>query len=244
MEVIYPWLRDLNKIEGIADEWVGLICLLASVFCGAFVGIERERREKPAGLRTVMLITVGSTIFTLVSLMLAKSKPTADPARLASQIVPGIGFLGAGAIIYARGHVVGLTTGATIWACAAVGVTIGSGHVAAGFVFTAVIFLTLTVLQRAEVILGGRCERLRFTVRYRSDRGKAWVRLQHVLDRYNIDDVAVRQGEVTEEATGEERVVEINICTAHRSHRAVLKDIVDDADVVAIECEPALCRAS
>ncbi len=240
MDGLYPWFHDLNKIDRLPEAVVGLICLLSSVFCGAFIGLERQRREKPAGLRTVILITLGSTIFTLVSLMLARSKPIADPARLASQIVPGIGFLGAGAIIYARGHLIGLTTGATIWACAAVGVTIGSGYVAAGVFFTVVIFLTLTVLQKVEILLGGRCEHATFTVRYRPNCGKTWVRLQHVLDRFNLEDVAVRHVS----ASGEERTVEIDVCTVHRSHRGILKEIVDDDEVVGIECRPALCRTA
>jgi putative Mg2+ transporter-C (MgtC) family protein len=239
MVAIYPWLGDLNHVEGLGRESVGLICLAASVVCGGFIGVERERREKPAGLRTVILITVGSTIFTLVSLMLGEKKATADPARLASQIVPGIGFLGAGAIIYARGAVLGMTTGATIWACAAIGVTIGSGFVAAGVAFTMIVFLTLTVLQRFEHFLDGRCRLAAFAVSFRPARGKTWVHLQSIFDRFGIPEqrVARRSGSPADD----EQVVEITVCTSHRSHRAVLKEIADCAEVAAIEASARTC---
>lgn len=240
MDAIYHWLGDLNKIEGLSRELIGVISIVVAIVCGGFVGIERERRDKPAGLRTVILITVGSTIFTLVSLMLASSKPMADPARLASQIVPGIGFLGAGAIIYARGAVVGLTTGATIWSCAAVGVTIGSGYVAAGIVFTAVIFLTLTLMHRVEHAIEGRCAHEGFVVTFEPDRGKTWLQIQHTLDRYHVEDEHVQRPDRGEE---QESVV-VHVCTAHRNHRAVLKEIADLGGVVAIEALSEPCTVS
>jgi len=231
MDGILPWLGDLHRVDGLAQEWRGLICVFLSVVCGAFVGYERERRDKPAGLRTVVLITVGSTIFTMMSFLVAENKPTADPARIAAQIVPGIGFLGAGAIIYARGTVLGLTTGATIWSCAAVGVTIGSGYVAAGFVFTTVIFLTLTLLHRVEHLVGGRCRFVAHRIWFRSERGKTWVQIRHVLDRFWIPD-----GRVAYSPTADvEQCVDVTVCVHHRGHRVVLKEFVDIPEVVGIE---------
>lgn len=232
MAQLYPWLGDLYNVVP-QKEWIGLICIFTSAFCGAFIGVERERRDKPAGLRTLVLIAVGSTIFTMVSLLLATQKPMADPARLAAQIIPGIGFLGAGAIIQSRGTVVGLTTGATIWAVAAVGVTIGSGYVAAGLCFTMVIFLTLTVLQRLEHLVVGRCRLERTTVLYHPDSGKTQLRIQAILDRHEIPDhhiLALRR-------EGEQRILEIEVCAAHREHRAVLQELADVPQVLALESE-------
>lgn len=230
MERIYPWLGDLNEL-GLGREWVGLICILASVFCGAIVGLERERRDKPAGLRTLILIALGSTIYTMVSLLLASTKPMSDPARLASQILPGIGFLGAGAIIQARGTVVGLTTGATIWAVAAVGVTIGSGHVAAGVVFSLVILLTLTTLQGLEWVVTGRCRRHRTTVVYQPESGKTRPRLQEVFDRYRVQERLVRHTE----QTPDKGVVEAIVCLHHREHRAILKELAEIPQVLSLD---------
>lgn len=112
------------------EMWVKLALAVA---CGAAVGLEREWSDKPAGLRTNMLITIGSTVITMTSIHLALgyAEPgtnIADPGRIAAQIVSGVGFLGAGTIIQARGAVHGLTTAATIWVMAGIGIAIGSGY--------------------------------------------------------------------------------------------------------------------
>ena len=224
-----PWLGDLHAV-GLPREVVGLIRIVSSVFCGAIVGIERERRDKPAGLRTVILISVGSTIFTMVSLLLASLKVSADPARLAAQILPGIGFLGAGAIIHARGTVLGLTTGATIWTVAAVGVTIGAGYVAAGICFTLLIFFTLDILHRIDWVLTGRCRLQPTTVIYRTDGGKTLPRLQEILDRFRVPDANVVRGRKDGEHT-----LTVSLCTSHRHHRVVYKEIAEVPEVVAID---------
>jgi putative Mg2+ transporter-C (MgtC) family protein len=123
------------------------------VVCGGIVGLERERSAKPAGLRTNILICVGSAILMDLSIRLGVSADGArvgDPARLAAQVVSGIGFLGAGTIVQARGVVVGLTTAATMWVVMAVGLTIGAGHWIEALGATVLVTLVLTVLGRAE----------------------------------------------------------------------------------------------
>ena len=108
-----------------------LRCAIASL-CGVFVGMERAYRAKPAGVRTHMLISLGSCLFMGVSLVVAKEArllgyTTPDPARIAAQVVTGIGFLGAGAIIRNRGFVKGMTSAATIWCMSAIGLAAGAG---------------------------------------------------------------------------------------------------------------------
>ncbi|MDX1661732.1 MAG: MgtC/SapB family protein [Gemmatimonadota bacterium] len=126
-----------------------------AVACGAAVGFERELSDKPAGLRTNMLITIGSTVITMSSIYLAltyseEQVNIGDPGRIAAQIVSGIGFLGAGTIIQARGAVHGLTTAATIWVMAGIGIAIGSGYYAPAIAGTAVLIGVLVVLGRVE----------------------------------------------------------------------------------------------
>jgi putative Mg2+ transporter-C (MgtC) family protein len=234
------WTGDINAIPGIGREAAGLISVGASILCGALVGLERERRDKPAGLRTLMLICLGSTIYTLVSLLLASRREMADPARLAAQILPGIGFLGAGAIIRARGTVVGLTTGATIWAVAAVGVTIGAGYVAAGLVFTSLVLITLTTAQRMEWIITGRCSHGVATVTYRPEHGKTWPRLQSILDDYRTPTAGIVHGQATEDQS----TFRTRVCMVHREHRSVLRDIADVPKVLGIEVDPEPPRRS
>ncbi len=233
MEELSRWIGDVNTIPGLGREVIGLICVVAAAICGAIVGLERESRDKPAGLRTLILICLGSTIFTLVSLYLATQKQMADPARLASQIIPGIGFLGAGAIIRARGTVVGLTTGATIWAVAAVGVTIGAGYVVAGMVFTMLILVVLTVAQRLEWLITGRCVRRDTTVVYHSDHGKTWPRLQTIFDDYRIPAGNLTHGRRDEG----QKTLRTRLCTAHREHRSILRDLADVPEVLSIDVE-------
>ena len=126
------------------DLIVTLRLLLAAVL-GAAIGFQRERAGKPAGLRTHMLICIGATLFTLVGIF-AFSSPV-DPSRLAAGVVSGIGFLGAGAIIFrsSDGYISGLTTAASIWAVAGIGVAVGAGLYVAAAVTTAIILIILFI---------------------------------------------------------------------------------------------------
>ena len=128
--------------------------LLAAVLGGA-LGFERELRQKSAGLRTNMLIAIGSALFTLMSYELADATG-ADPGRVAAQIVTGIGFLGAGAIIRRDGDIHGLTTAATIWVNAAVGVAAGGGEFHLALIATAVTLGVLLLLHPLESIIDRR----------------------------------------------------------------------------------------
>src|SRR5690242_8660028 len=102
-----------------------LLQLGLATVCGGWIGLERELSGKPAGLRTNILICVGATLFT--SLSVALSLGRGDPARIAAQILPGVGFIGAGTILHTRGSVSGLTSAATIWVVAAIGMALGGG---------------------------------------------------------------------------------------------------------------------
>lgn len=128
--------------------------LLLALALGAAVGIERELRGKPAGLRTVILIAVGAELFTEASLVAASfavhDLVRADPARIAAQIVSGVGFLGAGTILVHRGNVVGLTTAASLWVAAAIGMTVGLRAYVVAVGGTVLVMLTLTALGWIE----------------------------------------------------------------------------------------------
>jgi putative Mg2+ transporter-C (MgtC) family protein len=127
------------------DLTMAVRLLLAAVL-GGVIGFQRERAGKPAGLRTHMLICIGSTLFTLVGIF-AFSGGTADPLRVAAGVVSGIGFLGAGAIIFrsSDGYIAGLTTAATIWAVAGIGMAVGAGLYLAAAVATAIILIILFI---------------------------------------------------------------------------------------------------
>ena len=133
-----------------------LVKLLVAAALGAVVGAEREVSGKPAGLRTTILICVGSALFTHLSVSIGEigkattGQPYGDVTRIAAQIVAGIGFLGAGAILHAGGSVLGLTTAATIWAVAAIGMAAGAGEFMEAASATALVTLVLVALRPAE----------------------------------------------------------------------------------------------
>ena len=119
-----------------------ILRLLLAAALGAIIGYQRERADKPAGLRTHILICEGSALFTVASLY--GFGAVADPARVAAGIVAGIGFLGAGAIIHREGGLVGgLTTAATIWAVAAIGLAAGAGLYLVSAVTTVIVLIVL-----------------------------------------------------------------------------------------------------
>jgi putative Mg2+ transporter-C (MgtC) family protein len=124
-----------------------ILKILLAAMLGGIIGLERELSHKEAGLRTNILIAIGSTLITILSFKIAALNKTADPARLTAQIVSGIGFLGAGAIIQARFAVHGLTTAATIWTVAAIGIAVGSVFYLVAFLVAVFVVIVLTVFK-------------------------------------------------------------------------------------------------
>ncbi|MBW3568019.1 MAG: MgtC/SapB family protein [Proteobacteria bacterium] len=127
-----------------------------AMLCGGIIGIERQLRGKPAGVRTSILICLSTTIF--IHLGSFATGELADPTRVLGQIVTGIGFLGAGVIISREGAVTGVTTAAVVWTLAAIGATIGFGHYKGAFALSLVTVVVLWVMdileERATAIFG------------------------------------------------------------------------------------------
>jgi putative Mg2+ transporter-C (MgtC) family protein len=152
-----------------------LLRLSLAAVLGGMIGVERELREREAGLRTHLLVALGSALFTIVGaygfhafLDSGQSVVRADPTRIAAQIVTGIGFLGAGAIIRQGLSVRGLTTAATLWVVAAVGLAAGAGYYSAAVITTAVVLVALWPLRIAAY---------RILRRYRAEDGRLLVEL-------------------------------------------------------------------
>lgn len=134
--------------------------VLCAIVCGGLIGLEREIKSKPAGIKTNILICLGATVYTVVSILIPGNAPgepfRGDPGRVAAQIVTGIGFIGAGAIMQSRASIQGLTTAATIWIVAAIGLCIGAGYPVVAFVFTLTVLFTLLAINHLESRLLGR----------------------------------------------------------------------------------------
>jgi len=159
--------------------------LLLAAVLGGLVGLERELRRKPAGLRTNMFMCVGSALFTILSDELAHRFGAADHARIASQLIPGIGFIGAGAIIRERGSVVGLTTAATIFVIASVGMAVGGGLYLVAAFTVMLILLALSVLGWFEDRFGLKTRLMTFRLTT-TDLQAAMTHAHQVLSEMNI----------------------------------------------------------
>ena len=141
------------------DFWVIVVRLLLAFVLGAIVGWEREREDKPAGLRTLILVSTGSALFVLVAFVAvasAEGAANADSLRIVAGIAQGVGFLGAGTIFTGRGTVHGLTTAAAIWAMSAVGTACGFGAWQIALTGTVLTFVALRALGPLTVRIGDR----------------------------------------------------------------------------------------
>ena len=127
-------------------DWAYAFRLIVAATLGALIGLEREIHDHPAGMRTHLLVSLGSAGFTVLSIA-AFPAPGADPARIAAQIVTGIGFLGAGAILKEGATIRGLTTAASLWATAAVGMAAGAGAWVTGVTITVIVIMSLWPLR-------------------------------------------------------------------------------------------------
>ena len=149
MNPFHPFIQLLRNELGVVLTSTLARLLLAAVL-GGVIGLERQLRHKPAGLRTNMFICFGAAMFTVLSKQLAGVE--SDSARIAAQIIPGIGFIGAGSILHAKTSVTGLTTAATLFVVASVGMAAGGGLYRTAFFATLIILLSLVLLGRVEAV--------------------------------------------------------------------------------------------
>ncbi|OLC08703.1 MAG: hypothetical protein AUH42_00810 [Gemmatimonadetes bacterium 13_1_40CM_70_11] len=164
-----------------------LLQLGLAVLLGGTIGLERELAGKPAGLRTNILICVGAMLFTLMSVQLAFEGPgKGDPTRIAAQIATGVGFIGAGTILHARGAVTGLTSAATIWVVAAIGIAIGAGAYVNALSTTLLVTLVLYGLGYVERLVGRHATRSHLVI-HAKDESQTLEELEVVIRRTGLE---------------------------------------------------------
>lgn len=145
--------RIVRRSDCLVSEWELFLRLTLACVLGGIIGYERQSRRKSAGLRTNVLVCLGSCLIMVLSEALyfnVEGRTNADPARLAAQVVSGIGFLGAGAIMKEGLTVTGLTTAACLWVVSGVGLAVGAGYYSGALFTTALIFATLGTLSRID----------------------------------------------------------------------------------------------
>jgi len=188
-----------------------------AILCGGAIGVERELNRKPAGLRTNVLICFGATLYMIVSRHISGGAPYTDPARLAAQVVAGIGFLGAGVILQARGSVTGLTTAATIFVVGAVGISIGEGMFPLALFSTISIILVLVVLRKLERLVVRRARLFHYHLKT-SDPAEFLEQLLDLLEKQQLrlEDFDVK------EIAGPEHEVRLSVITSIDGNRRLM----------------------
>ena len=176
-----------------------LIKLGMAVLVGGVIGAEREYQDKAAGFRTIILITVGSTLFTILSLTL---DPGNTQTRIAANIVTGIGFLGAGAIIREHGKVGGLTTAATIWLSAALGMGIGAGELVFISISTVVTLIVLLLFPHIEKRIDHIRESRTYKIVMSTSKTKGFEKIHHALKANSLMILEYHQTKTEDTITG------------------------------------------
>jgi putative Mg2+ transporter-C (MgtC) family protein len=200
---------DLHEIlnSTLIDTETAALRLIISFFAGLLVGVEREAHSQPAGLRTHILISIGSTLAMLLSIYIPQQFPdfqNGDPGRVAAQVIAGIGFLGAGAILRIGGNVKGLTTAASIWAMAIIGLSIGAGLFTISAIALGIILFSLTIMDVIEKLFfqDKLYKRIEITVRKKTAQPEDFAGLLRSLKiRISAVDVRKSMADTTEKYT-------------------------------------------
>ncbi len=220
--------------------WDMVIKLLVSILLGSLIGLERETHGRPAGLRTHVLVCMGSTLFTIAGIVMAGPQNRIgtinDPARIAAQIVTGIGFLGAGTIIHQGSVVRGLTTAASIWAVAAIGLLVGIGGEMmwlAG-IASVMVFGTLYLMGRIDKILIAPPDERRITVvTHRSSE-----RMLDILRIFSAHRIRLRSVDSREGDEDDVQVLRLRITTSRDFDEARLdSDLASSKSVISYTWE-------
>lgn len=214
------------------SPWREMVLGVLALFAGLLIGNERTRKEKPAGMRTMALVCLGSATFTMIGF--AFTSKTGDSGRVAAQIVTGIGFLGGGVIMRGPNSIYGATTAAMIWLTAAIGMTMGAGYPVAGFGLTGAVLLMLKCVGILEHTHrgGGRSETV-FVV-FEPEHGKTLIKLEKLMLDYEI---AHRINNVSLLSDGRNRLQIDYLLPAHR-HIEFLNQLACLPEVKEIERKP------
>lgn len=201
-----------------------IIRLLVALVLGGIIGAERERHKKAVGLRTLILISVGSALFTILSIHMAGPNGE-NPGRVAANIVSGIGFLGAGVILEDRGRVVGLTTAATIWIAAAIGMASGAGEYILAVATALIVMIVLLLFTRLEDYLEISSEERTYEITAKI----SWDKYRELKTLFKEHDLVINR-------TKQEKKEEYMVCTfevlgSTKKHEKVVQKLLSDKEI-------------
>jgi putative Mg2+ transporter-C (MgtC) family protein len=191
MDNFLSFLIGQSEWNNFAQMWLPIgFRVFVAILCGGIIGVEREWKHKPAGLRTNILICLGAMLYTTLSLLItqhATHGQPSDPGRIAAQVVTGIGFLGGGMIIQSGGAVTGLTSAATVWIVAAIGVCIGLGYPITALIFTLTVLFTLFILSKVDAKLFGKIHGYELWILFDGKSNSARERVMQTFQESDLD---------------------------------------------------------
>jgi putative Mg2+ transporter-C (MgtC) family protein len=217
-------LKELDFFNQITSLHCFIKLLMAAV-CGSIIGIERELHRKSAGIRTNMMICLGAALYVIAAEMILGLHAGGDATRMAGQVVVGMGFIGAGAIIQSRGHIIGLTTAATLWVVAAIGVVIGLGFPIFGLAVTLFVVGILVGVGWVEHIVLGKCRLITTRISFRDDTST----LGEIEALLSVFGKNLTQFKMTRE--GNICFMDVTYCTVHPDHSEWFYDLLKIPDV-------------
>lgn len=211
-----------------------LLRLLCAVVLGGAMGIEREKKNRPAGLRTYMLVCVGACLIMLTNQYIYQTTGAGDPMRLGAQVVSGIGFLGAGTIIVTkRNQIKGLTTAAGLWAVAGIGLALGIGFYEAALIASFMAFLILSVVHRFDARMHRKSRRFELYIEHSAE-----IPMGQIIRAIREKDVTVEGVQVENENVSEHGSHGILLSlklNRVREHEPLLKEIGEIFGVLYLE---------
>jgi putative Mg2+ transporter-C (MgtC) family protein len=204
----FSWLQQTVVVNGAITR------LLAASLLGSIIGLEREVKRRSAGVRTNLLICMGAAFFTLLSAVLA-GESTVDKSRVASNIVQGIGFLGAGLILHNRNRISGLTSAASVWVVASIGMACGAGLFGAAVAATAIVIITLELVgfleRRASIKI--------YSLVYEARGVDETAMLHSILDA--MDKAGERLADFSSDAIGDLQRVSFTVIATKKQHERI-----------------------
>lgn len=204
-----------------------LIKMGVSLLLGGIIGAERERYKKDAGLRTTILISMGSTLFTILSTRVGLgASGTLDITRIAASIVSGVGFLGAGVILQEHGRVKGLTTAATIWISAAIGMACGAGEFILGTISSLLTVVVLMGFTKIEDILEISIEERTYEITSRI----SWEKYKEIKSLFKSHGLVINKSKQEKKAGGD-MVLTLEVSGQPKKHDKVVQKILSDKEI-------------
>lgn len=230
---------DLSSIELSTMEI--LLRFACAMLIGTLIGMEREFTHRPAGLRTHMLVALGACTVMLTSqLLFCQYRPygsNADPARLSAQVIASVGFLGAGTILREGTTVKGLTTAASIWAVACLGIATGAGYYTVGIVGTCCILMTLTIFEWFQnIFFKNRFNQYIVTIKCHN----IVFAMEKIADLISNQNAKISSIQIEDEGEGISAIIfHVDFSGRHANNRydTFVKDLTDEDDFISVSSE-------